>query len=519
MNETAVNGRPGASWGQAISALVNPRVITMLFLGFSAGVPILLIFSTLSVWLREADVARSSITFFSWAALGYSFKFVWAPLVDKIPLPVLTARLGRRRAWLLMSQFAVIAAILFMAGSDPEANLVFVALAAVMLGFSSATQDIVIDAYRIESAHVDLQAMMSSAYIAGYRIGMLAAGAGTLYLAGLFGSTDVYDYSAWSMAYACMAATMLVGVATTLVIPEPETHRPVGTAFEDRGLNLRFFGVFIAAAAAFVAGFFFSADFGASVKAVLVDDVGMIKRLAGFLVETVRLAISVAIGGAVGWTLVAAGAVPKAMVVEGYIDPLADFVRRYGKLAILILALIGTYRIADIVMGAVANVFYVDLGFTKEQIAIYSKTYGLFATIGGGFLGGVLSMRYGVVRALFLGALLSAATNVLFAYLATQGNDATTLMLVILADNVSAGMATAAFVAYLSSLTSLSFTAMQYAIFSSIMTLVPKILAGYSGMIVDNVGYETFFLATAVLGVPVLFLVVWVGKSIPPQEN
>jgi PAT family beta-lactamase induction signal transducer AmpG len=518
MNESAANGRPDTSWGQAISALVSPRVITMLFLGFSAGVPILLIFSTLSVWLREADVARSSITFFSWAALGYSFKFVWAPLVDKIPLPVLTARLGRRRAWLLVSQFAVIAAILLMASSDPQADLVFVAFAAVMLGFSSATQDIVIDAYRIESAGPDLQAMMASSYIAGYRIGMLVAGAGVLYLAALFGSEETYDYSSWSLAYACMAGVMGLGVATTLIISEPEIHRPTSSAFVNTGQNLRFFGVFLCAVAAFALGFFLSAEIGNAIKTVFVEDVGMTKRLAGFLVETARLAFSVGLGAIVGWVLVAARAVPAAMVIEGYIDPLADFVRRYGKLAILVLVLIGTYRVADIVMGAVANVFYIDLGFTKLQIALYAKTYGLFATIGGSFLGGVLAVRYGVIRALFLGALLSAATNVLFAYLATQDNDTTLLMAVILADNASAGIATAAFVAYLSGLTSVSFTAVQYAIFSSVMTLVPKILAGYSGTIVDNIDYGPFFVLTAVLGVPVLFLVVWVGKAIPLQE-
>ncbi len=209
-----------------------------------------------------------------------------------------------------------------------------------------------------------------------------------------------------------------------------------------------------------------------------------------------------------------AGAVPRAVVREGYIEPCADFFRRYGKLAVLILALVGCYRVADIVMGVVANVFYFEIGFDKTEIATYSKTYGLFAIIAGGFLGGLLALRFGVVRILFLGALLAAATNVLFAYLATQGPDTTLLMAVIIADNISGGLASAAFVAYLSSLTSISFTAMQYAIFTSLMTLFPKILAGYSGTMVDNLGYEWFFIVTAVLGMPVLILVAWVAIAV-----
>ena len=205
-----------------LSVLLHPRVITMLFLGFSAGIPILLIFSSLSLWLGEAGVERKAVTFFSWAALGYSFKFIWAPLVDQLPIPWLTARLGRRRSWMLLSQFAVVVAILVMASVDPASAvdaLTVMAFGAVLLGFSSATQDIVIDAYRIESAPVDLQAMMSSTYIAGYRIGMVVAGAGALFLADALGSTKgAYSYGAWQMTYGLMSLTMLVGIVTTLTI-------------------------------------------------------------------------------------------------------------------------------------------------------------------------------------------------------------------------------------------------------------------------------------------------------------
>ena len=208
----------------SMSTYTHPRVLAMLFLGFSAGLPLLLIFSTLSIWLSEAGVERSAVTYFSWAALGYSFKFVWAPLVDKLPLPLLEHWLGKRRSWLLLSQLMVISAMLWMAMSDPASGegLRCMAFAAVLLGFSSATQDIVIDAYRIEAVEEKLQALMSASYVAGYRIGMIAAGAGALYLAAGLGTTkEAYVYSSWQLTYIAMASTMLVGVATTLMIEEP----------------------------------------------------------------------------------------------------------------------------------------------------------------------------------------------------------------------------------------------------------------------------------------------------------
>ena len=241
----------------------------------------------------------------------------------------------------------------------------------------------------------------------------------------------------------------------------------------------------------------------------------MMSRLAGFVVETARLVASVALAGLAGWIAVKLRAAPAAMLRETYVDPFTDFVRRYGKSALLLLLLVGTYRISDIVLGAVANVFYIEIGFTKDQIAAISKTYGLFMTLFGGFMAGFMALRYGVIRTLFVGALLSSLTNLLFAYLATAGNDEWLLIAVITADNLAGGLATTAFVAYLSSLTNLSFTATQYALFSSIMTLGPKIIAGYSGMVVESIGYPAFFTGTAIIGIPVLVLVVLAGRLEP----
>ncbi len=261
------------SWKETLKAWTHPRVITMLFLGFSAGIPILLIFSTLSIWLLEAGVKKSAVTFFSWAALGYSFKFIWAPLVDKIPFPFLGRLLGRRRSWMIVSQLAVITAIICMAFIDPasgQRSLTFMALAAVMLGFSSATQDIVIDAYRIECIDESYQALLASTYVAGYRIGMVVAGAGSLFLASLLGTTrEMYQYQSWQITYLVVAATMLVGVITTLVISEPERNRDPSIYSYTAEQYFRLFVVFILACCVFAITFFLSGNISGQLKELL----------------------------------------------------------------------------------------------------------------------------------------------------------------------------------------------------------------------------------------------------------
>ena len=497
------------SYLDSIKLFVHPRVITRLFLGFSAGIPILLIFSTLGLWLNEAGVAKSSITFFSWAALGYSFKFVWAPLVDRLPLPVLTKLLGRRRSWMLISQLAIMSSIWLMSSVDPQAsvdNLTIMAIGAVLLGFSSATQDIVIDAYRIESADKDMQSMLSATYIAGYRIGMLAAGAGGLFLASYFGSTkELYSFSAWSNTYLVMIMVMSIGVATTLVIQEPKTSG-YNKEYSTKDY-LRFFALFLTIVAAFIATFVVSADIVKTLKSSLTEAFSN-KHLSGFIVGTLRMMLAIVGAVVAAKILIALNIVNRSMVNNTYVDPVKDFFGRYGlSVALLLLAVVGLYRISDIVLGVVANIFYQDMGFTKIEIATVSKTFGLFMTIAGGFLGGLMAIKFGVFRVLFLGALLSALTNLLFIVLASVGHDMTWLYITITMDNLSAGLAGAAFIAFLSSLTNIKFTAVQYAIFSSLMTLLPKIFGGYSGTLVDGFGYSAFFVITTLVGIPVLILV------------
>lgn len=512
---------PRSTWKESLEAFLHPRVVVMLVLGFSAGIPILLIFSSLSLWLREAGIERADITFFSWAALGYSFKFVWAPLVDQLPLPWLSRLLGRRRSWLLLAQLAIIAAIGTMASIDPalgQEGQVAMALAAVALGFSSATQDVVIDAYRIEAADTQLQGIMSAAYIAGYRVAMVVAGAGALVIASVFGTElGNYHYEAWRNTYWIMMVVMLIGVATTLVIKEPEASAHRNYNYSPIEYS-RFLVLFTLSLFGFITCFYLTSEISKTLKlqfSVLLLN----EALASFLIEALRFILAAGVSFFLMKVLLVSGLVKRSMVDETYVEPVREFFERYGKgTAFLLLLLVGSYRISDIILGVISNVFYLDMGFSKQQIATAVKTFGVAMAIFGGFLGGVLAMRQGVMRILFLGALLSAVTNLLFMILADRGADMLWLYIVVAADNLSAGLAGAAFVAFLSSLTNISFTAMQYAIFSSLMTLLPKIFGGYSGSIVDSVGYEWFFIFTTLVGLPVLLFIVLAYRWLPIES-
>ena len=509
------------SWQESFRTLLHPRVITMLFFGFSAGIPLLLIFSSLGLWLREAGIERTAVTFFSWAALGYSFKFVWAPIVDFLPLPFLNKYLGRRRSWIFVSQIAIIFSILLMAITDPASGntqLKIMALAAVALGFSSATQDIVIDAYRIESAPIKLQALMSSTYIAGYRIGMIISGAGSLFVASYFGSEiNSYNYEAWRITYSVMGFFMLIGIATTLLIDEPR-ERKIITRNYDSYTYIKFFIIFIIAVFCFIGAFISSSDISSYLKNILADILNN-KNLSYFLIELLRLFFALLIASLVTMLSIKIKFIEKKVFIESYVSPIIDFFQRYGMhLALFLLILIGLYRISDIVLGVISNIFYQDLGFSKLEIAKIVKTYGLIMTIAGGFFGGILSLKYGVIRILYLGAFLTVFTNLLFMLLSIYGYNIPLLYFVISADNLSAGIASAAFVAFLSQLTNISFTAMQYAIFSSLMTLIPKTLGGYSGSIVENIGYTNFFLFASLLGVPVLLVIFYINKYLKFDE-
>ena len=495
------------TFAYSLKGYQDRRALSLLLLGFSAGIPYSLIFATLSLWLLEAGVKHEMVTMFSWATLGYSFKFVWSPLIDALPVPLLSRWLGKRRGWLLLAQGLIIVAIVLMSSINPQfsGGLNAMAWGAVLLGFSSATQDVVIDAYRIEAAPDDsaMQSVMSSTYTAGYRLGMIVAGAGSLMLAQWLGSTKAhYVYSAWQQTYWAMAATMLVGVAATLWVREPVAQQ-AQTAEQNVGDNVRLLAMFVLAVLAFVFAF-------RQINTLLPENAA--SPVAALLWETLRLAGSLLAAVAVGLAAVKIKLVRADAVRRVWIAPLADFFARYGKRAVLLLALIGLYRISDIVSGVISNVFYADMGFSKVEIASAVKTFGVAMSILGGIAGGVLAQRFRLMNMMMLGAVAAAATNLLFVWLALRGHDVPLMYTAVGLDNFAAGLAGTVFVAFLSALTNIRFTAVQYALFSSLMTLLPKTIGGYSGAIVKQIDYTGFFLFTAALGVPILLLVWWADR-------
>ena len=335
---------------------------------------------------------------------------------------------------------------------------------------------------------------------------MIFAGAGALYLASWLGTTrEAYVYSSWQLTYVAMAGAMLVGVATTLLICEPDRRRD--SSFLNSTTDyLRFLFLFTCVVTALILAYILLADGIEAMKSKLAS-LGMDLSLAAFLTEAMRLLSAVSVAGVVSWLLVMAKVADRRALQETYVDPIAEFFGRYGKMALLILLLIGFYRVSDIVLGVISNVFYADMGFSKGQIATVTKVFGIWMTILGGFVGGFLTIQYGVLRVLTLGAVMTVITNLLFIPLANNPGNVALLSVVIGADNITAGLAAAAFIAYLSSLVNISFTAMQYAMFSSMMTLFPKLLGGYSGSIVDSLGYESFFFISSMMGLPVLVLI------------
>ena len=480
-----------------INIFFREKPLKMICLGFSSGLPILLVFSTLSVWLVQAGINRSTVTLFSWAGFAYAFKYLWSPLVDNYKLPFLT-KLGHRRSWLLISQILIIIALILTAFTDPQNNLFYTALFITLLAFFSATQDILIDAFRIESAPQSFQGPMSSMYIAGYRIAMLVAGAGSLWLAALFG-TEIYNQDVWKKVYLIMSTFMFIGIFATMSSKEPKNRKNLKKDSHLKFLLALFFSVI---------GFIF-------LYSIIDNPYDKKDIFLSFIFSSARLIICFIFAFLIVKILILIKFTSKEKISNSYLSPIINFVGRYGKFAFLILLLISLYRIADIVMGVMANIFYLEKGYKISEIATFSKFFGVFATIIGGFIGGYCSYKFGTMKALFFGALIAALSNLLFAWLAISPLSINFLIAVITADNISSGFAGAAFVIYLSGLTSIKFTATQYALFSSIMLFLPKLIAGYAGSWVDVMGYAYFFSLTALLGLPVLLLVIWIGKVAP----
>ena len=425
-----------SSWVDAWRIYTRPTVLGMVFFGFSAGLPYLLVFSTLTAWLTEEGVSRSAIGLFAWVGMTYSVKVIWAPIVDRAAIPFFGRVLGQRRSWILFGQMLVVFGLIAISILGVS-NLPLLALFSVIVAFGSSTQDIAIDAYRIEAIEEEYQGAMSASYILGYRIALLIAGAGAFYVA---------SFTAWSNVYLVMAVLMGVGFGAVMLAKEPLFSRQGLIRETDSALNTQ-----------------------------------------------------------------------KFTFLNAVVNPFKDFFVRNGSFALLIILLIGVYRLSDIVMGIMANPFYLDMGYSKIEIANITKLFGFFMTIFGAFVGGLLVIKWGVGRCLLIGAVAVATTNLFFAQLALLANpDLNWLAVTVSLDNLSGGFATTAFIAYLSGLTNKAYTATQYALFSSLMTLPGKFMSGFSGFVVDSYGYFTFFLSAAALGLPAILLIWFYFKN---QKN
>ena len=440
--------QPASGWRNALAAYTHPRVLAMLFLGFSAGLPFPLVLTTLSARLRQAGIDRTTIGFFSLVGLAYSFKYFWAPVVDRLPLPLLQ-RLGRRRSWMLLAQCGIAAGLVLMALHNPAADALHMAWLAVFTAFCSATQDIALDAYRIEAVGEERQGAMAAAYQTGYQLALICAGAGALHAAATGG---------WTFSYLLMAGCVAVGLLTTLSIAEPEAQ-----------LN----------------------------RATLAQEA----RVIAFL------------EGSAHWPAGLRNAV--AWLIGAVVCPFVDFFSRKGlRTGLPILALIVTYRLNYSTMGVAANPFYIDMGYTLDQIAVVSKVYGVLMTLAGALLAGLLVKRIGIARTLLSGWLLLTVANLFYAYFATLNKPGTEwLAAAVSFDNIGNGIAGTAFIAYMSSLTNTAYTATQYALFGTLWSLPAKSIASQWGRIVDAFGYPPFFVYTALIGLPSLLLIFWLMRQ------
>jgi len=546
----------------ALAVFVERRALVMLALGFASGLPNLLIFDTLSLWLREAGLSLKVISIFALATLSYSLKFLWAPLIDRTQVPGLTRLLGHRRSWMIVLQVLLMIGLWMISGVDPARNLGLMAAFAALVAFVSATQDIVIDAWRIEAAEVEKQGAMAAAYQWGYRVAMIVAGAAPLLLAEAYG---------WSASYAVMAALMLLGVAGVLGAPREKVHaiRPIhAEGVPSRpALELpEWIGrLAVFALGALLLGSGLAADaslMAAGLTAVGLPDAGVAVKAAWDLRPQGVYFQLLAVAAGLGVIVLAICPIPGLRTRPGvYLfaalgDPLRDFLRRYRGVAALILALICLYRLSDFVLN-IMNPFYADLGFSKVEIAEARKVFGVVMTVIGVGLGGFLVARLGMMRALVIGAFAGPISNLAFGWLALQGPQLWALFVAIGIDNVAGGISGTCLIAYMSSLTSAGFTATQYALFSSLYALPGKLIASQSGRIVESsataadvggpmaglkalfaglppeafagamaksgvtppalgAGYLVFFLYSAVIGVAAVVLAFMVAHRQPP---
>jgi PAT family beta-lactamase induction signal transducer AmpG len=473
----------------ALKVYTERPALVMVALGFAAALPYFLVFDTLSAWLRASGLSLEVIGFFSLVTLVSSFKFLWAPFIDRAEVPLLTAWLGHRRSWMLVCQVAIIAGLWLVAGSDPSQSLGAIAVFAFIVGFSSATQDIAIDAWRIEAAEISKQGAMAAAYQWGYRVAMIIAGAVPLLLASSYG---------WNFSYAVMGALMALGIIAVLAAPRELQHtiRPIETAgirpAPARDAVEWLARLLLLGVGALVLGSGLAANAGVlgrvlgAIGATAVRDAVLAAWTAPSRVWVHFAAIlaGIAVIVVAAMPLPGARTRPGVYLSSALADPLRDFFTRYRTAGGLILALICLYRVPDFVLN-IMNPFYLDLGYTLVEIAEIRKIFGVAMTMFGVFVGGLAVARYGLMRAMVIGAFAGPLSNLLFIWLALQEHNLVVLFLAIGLDNVAGGIAGTCLMAYMSSLTSAGFTATQYALFSSLYSIPGRLIASQSGRIVE----------------------------------
>ena len=503
---------------KALLVYAERRVLVMLMLGFAAGLPFLLIFDTLSVWLRQSGLSLQTISIFALATLSYALKFVWAPLLDRVRIPLLDRLLGRRRAWMLAMQIIIITGLWLISGSNPEVNIWRVAGIAAFVGFAGATQDIAIDAWRIEAVDESRHGVMAAAYQWGYRAAMIVAGALPLLLAEAF---------SWNFSYAVMAGLMGIGIAGVLLAPqESVVQAPSQNLSSLPSRPLVEIGEWLLRLAIIVFAALIIGS-GLSGNAIVLRDsllyFGLSEEFGSGLISAwtssptgVYLQVIAVIAG-LGLLAMACIPIPGLVTKPGahlrraYGAPLGDFFTRFGsRLGGTILALICLYRLSDFVLNLMGP-FYLDLGFSLSEIAQVRKIFGVVALMLGVAVGGYCVARFGILRTMLIGVFASPFSNIVFLWLGTQGPDISALYISITIDNLATGFAGTALIAYMSSLTSAGFTATQYALFSSLYALLGKLVASQSGRIV-----ETAARAAEAGGVPSVMMPLF--AKLPPES-
>ena len=487
----------------------NRKMAAMLALGFSAGLPILLVYTVLSAWLRESGASRSTIGFFVVVGFAYSLKFIWAPLVDRMKIPGFSKLLGNRRAWILFSTLGTTLAILSMSFQDPSKDLVSVAFCAVLIAFSSATLDVCVDAWRVDISKNEEQAAMSAVYQLGYRFGMVSAISGGLFLA---------DIGGYQLTYIGLAFLALLGSSTPLWAAEPHKKNKSTNENKTEAFNcllkgsltlliisaLLYLGIKDGGYLRYIGSSLYNIYEG--IYSYLPAGVG--KRIAFFVLVIFSLLPFL---GTVFFLTLGRSYLKKDEIYNvPIIGDLADLVKRTGWMALLVFAIVVSYRISDTTMGVMAMPLYIDLGYSKAVIGGVKGIFGISMLIFGAFAGSWSVAKIGMSKTMIFGAFVTIFTNLNFAWLATVSTPNTIyLFSTIGADNLAAGFSGSVFIAFMSILVNKKYSASQYALFSSLFALYGKSLAAFSGVLADKVDYVWFFVLTSVLGVPALIFVLY----------